>query len=96
MKLLVEETGFEVKSIKTVTSVEWLFYQHIHLVTYPKEGMESVFWTHKIKENLGIKKKIFIKLFAILHKLKINHIITKIIDVFGLGDNYVVILKKNL
>ncbi|MDD2656651.1 MAG: class I SAM-dependent methyltransferase [Patescibacteria group bacterium] len=96
LETLAKETGFEIKSIKTITSSDWLYYQEIHLVTQPQEGEESIFWTNKLKEKLDIKKKFFIGLFGIFHKLRINHLLTRLIDILNMGDNYVVILKKKV
>jgi len=47
MRIAAEQAGFEVTQVKTITNSEWLFYQWIHLVTYPKLGEPSWFWSPK-------------------------------------------------
>jgi len=90
---IVKKAGLEIESISTVTSSEWLYYQWIHLVTFPNIGEKSFFWASRSKKK-SIKQKVILKLFYILHKLKINHVLTRLFDAIGIGDNYIIILKK--
>lgn len=93
MNLAAEQAGLGIKKACTITSSAWLFYQWIHLATYPVEGDVSCFWSPN-KANLTISKKIGIKLLSLLHRSKINHLITRLFDALGCGDNFVFILKK--
>ncbi len=90
---IAKDVGFEIESIKTVTSSEWLHYQWIHLFTFPKVGEKSIFWDYKSQKK-SIKQKIILKLLTILHKTKFNHLLTRFFDSIGFGDNYIIILKK--
>lgn len=94
LQLLADKTGFEILTLKTITSSEWLHYQWVHLVFYPKFGEKSLFWSSSLKKVSFFKKLIF-KIFVIIHKMRINHLITRFFDILGIGDNYIVILKKN-
>ena len=93
MQLVAERSGLSLIEVKTVTNSEWLLYQWIHLITYPKHGVASWFWAQD-KSVVPIHQKIIVKLLALLHKTKINHLITRFFDALSVGDNYVFVLKK--
>lgn len=93
IKLVADNAGLEVVKIKTTTNSEWLYYQWLHLITFPKQGEVSGFWS-PIKTKLTFLQKVGIKILSVLHKTKINHVITRVFDSIGLGDNFVVVLKK--
>lgn len=93
IEILSKRAGFEIESIKTVTSSEWLHYQWIHLFTFPKEGNKSVFWDNK-RTSISFKHKFIIKLMTMLHRARFNHIITRFFDFIGKGDNFIIIFKK--
>lgn len=40
------------------------------------------------------KHKIIFKLFSLFHRLGIDHLLTRLFDAFGVGDNYLIILRK--
>lgn len=85
--------NLKVKEIKTITSSEWLYYQVLHLLTYPKIGQKSIFWSNdSTKRNISIK--IVLKLVYILYKMKLFHIVTRIFDGLGMGDNMIIIMEK--
>ena len=92
LHLLAEKTNFDMVSFKTITSSEWLNYQWISLISTPKQGEKSFFWSPLQHKSVMIK--VTIAILTILHKTKINHIITRIFDLLSYGDNYVVILKR--
>ena len=95
IKLAANKANFKITTIKTITTSDWLHYQWMSVITYPKLGEKSTFWdgtTKKInKFSLKYLSTIF---FRILHKFKVNHIITRLFDAIGLGDNYIIIMKK--
>lgn len=93
--IISQKAGFEVEKIKTITSSEWLFYQWVHLITFPQRGEKSIFWSSRtVKRTLF--QKILLKLISLLHKTKINHVITRFFDAIGLGDNLIVVLRKKV
>jgi 2-polyprenyl-3-methyl-5-hydroxy-6-metoxy-1,4-benzoquinol methylase len=92
LKLAAGQAGFVLERKKTITSSEWLYYQWAHLLTFPEMGTPSVFWSPVLKPSL--KEKMILKLLYLIHLSKINHLITRIFDAFGVGDNYLFILRK--
>lgn len=93
MKIAAQHAGLVISDVKTVTHSDWLHYQWIHLMTYPKPNKLSAFWSPH-KTELGLYGKLVIKFFALAHKTKINHCITRFFDTLSIGDNFVFILKK--
>lgn len=91
----MNKAGLEIDSIKTITSSEWLFYQWCHLIFYPKAGVKSIFW-ESTNQHKRFTQKIIFRLLRTMHRLKINHFLTRIFDSTGIGDNYIIIGKKPL
>ena len=93
MKMAAEKTGFVLEHIETITCSDWLYLQWNHLLIYPEMGKHSMFWDPQSKRT--VTQKLLIRLMMLIHKTKINHIITRIFDALGIGDNYVFVLRKN-
>jgi 2-polyprenyl-3-methyl-5-hydroxy-6-metoxy-1,4-benzoquinol methylase len=91
MQLTAEQVGFSIET-RTVTNSEWLLYQWLHLITYPDMGTPSSFWAPNGRSTR--MKKLFCKIVLLIHKTKVNHLITRLFDGLDLGDNFVFILKK--
>ncbi len=87
------KAGLSMERVKTITSSEWLYYQWIHLLTYPKTGQPSPFWSAYRARSLQVK--LVLGMLTVLHWTKINHVITRIFDALGAGDNYLFFLRKN-
>jgi 2-polyprenyl-3-methyl-5-hydroxy-6-metoxy-1,4-benzoquinol methylase len=95
IQLAAKQAEFNIFKIKTFTSSEWLYYQWMSLVAYPKYGNKSVFWENKVRQMSKFSLKFWCFVFLkLLHKTKVNHILTRIFDSLGMGDNLVVILTK--
>lgn len=92
IRLAAEQAGLVLEEVKTTTNSEWLFYQWIHLAMYPKPRKPSCFWTPNHARTL-LQRQILLAL-GLMHRTKINHLITRFFDSLGLGDNYVFVLKK--
>ena len=92
IRMAAEQAGLVVSEIRTVTNSEWLLYQWIHLLTYPQAGQPSPFWSPN--QQRTPKQNAWIRLLYMLHRTKVNHLITRLFDAIGLGDNYVFVLKK--
>jgi 2-polyprenyl-3-methyl-5-hydroxy-6-metoxy-1,4-benzoquinol methylase len=92
MRNAAEKAGLHLEAVKTITNSEWLKYQWAHCVTYPKMGEKSTFWTPN--RRAGMVKKMIILALAIVHRTKINHLMTRIFDGLGAGDNFIFVLKK--
>ncbi|MDF1584666.1 MAG: class I SAM-dependent methyltransferase [Methyloprofundus sp.] len=93
IQLLAKENGFEVVKSKTITSSEWLNYQWLHLLAYPKHGEKSKFWSSSVSKP-SVTLRIGFKLVSILHRLKLNHIVTRIFDGLDVGDSLLILMKK--
>jgi len=92
MKLAAEKAGLAVAQVRTITMSEWLLYQWIHVMLFPKPGELSSFWSpEKSKAALD---RIWIKAMTLIHHSKINHLITRMFDQFGIGDNRLFSLIK--
>ena len=92
MRSAATQTGFVVDYSKTITSSYWLHMQWCHLLTCPKMGEPSEFWSPKRKQRSTTKA--IIKSLYLLDILKINHMLSRIFDALDLGDNYLFILRK--
>lgn len=93
MSLVAEQAGLELLKVKTITNSEWLYFQWMHLITYPKHNEPSSFWLPS-KLQKSFLQRLGIGLLIITHKIKINHVLTRVFDSLNIGDNFVFILKK--
>jgi SAM-dependent methyltransferase len=92
MRMAAQCAGLRVETVRTVTSSEWLRYQWIHLLTFPREGEPSPFWSPNGRRRLSAR--VAEKLVDLLHHARINHLMTRLFDSLGAGDNYLFLLKK--
>lgn len=93
MQIAAEQAGLEVTEVKTITNSDWLLYQWIHLVTFPPLGKPSSFWLRN-KSGTTFRQKLLVRLLSLMHKTKINHLLTRIFDSLSVGDNFVFVLTK--
>lgn len=93
MTIAAAQAGLAVERAMTITSSEWLCYQWIHLFTFPKMGEPSLFWSPKGKGREKAQTRL--KMFARVHRTKVDHIVTRLFDFLDIGDNYVYFLRKN-
>lgn len=93
MIMAAEQAGLSMEKMKTITSSEWLYYQWIHLFTYPKMSQPSPFWSTSAVRSF--KVKIIFGILTLIHWTKMNHVITRFFDALGIGDNYLFFLRKN-
>lgn len=92
MRLAAEQAGLTVQRTMTITPSAWLHYQWLHLLTYPSEGTPSIFWTPG--GTWSLMKRIGRKAFAVAHRCKVNHVIMRVFDSLGMGDNRLFFLRK--
>lgn len=92
MRLAAKQAGMNVVEIRTIANSEWLYYQWIHLATYPKPGEPSSFWSPNHRRSL-LQGRI-LRILGSIHKIKVNHLLTRIFDSLRLGDNFVFVLRK--
>lgn len=94
IKIAAEKAGLVIEEAKTISSSHWLHLQWLHLISYPSVGKPSLFWSQAPSHSYREK---FIKLLlSLIHRLKINHLITRFFDGLGFGDNSLIILGKPL
>ena len=54
--IMAGKANLDVVSLKTITSSEWLHYQWVSLISFPKLGEKSSFWSaSKQKKSFGMK-----------------------------------------
>jgi 2-polyprenyl-3-methyl-5-hydroxy-6-metoxy-1,4-benzoquinol methylase len=92
MQLAAEQAGLILASTKTITHSNWLHYQWIHLALFPDMKNPSVFWSPDLV--LSFREKLLLKILSIIHSSRINHLLTRLFDGLGLGDNYLFVLVK--
>jgi len=92
IRLVSENAGLKFHSTINITLSDWLNYQWFHLLSYPKKGTPSLFWSDN--NQYCSKDDVSKKILRIAQKIKINHLITRFFDMFGIGDNKLYILKK--
>jgi len=93
MRRLAEDSGFFIESQRTVTSSTWLYYQMSTLVRYPAPGDRNIFWTFH-DGNYTFKERLLRKAVVSGQTLKLYHLLTRMFDLLGMGDNFVFILRK--
>lgn len=92
LRRLAEETGFSVRSIRTITSSSWLRYQWYHWFTRPPAGEPSRFWDPK-RSTGRIRRRVRTGA-DILENIKALQLATRLADGLGVGDNMLAILVK--
>lgn len=92
MKLAAERAGLVLERSKTITPSAWLRFQWIHLATRPTPGQASPFWSGK--GSLTLLQRAAIRLVSIADQLKLNQLLTRLMDALRLGDNRLYFLRK--
>lgn len=92
MRLAAQKAGLVLERTATVTPSAWLHFQWVHQFTCPPEGKPSIFWTPGSKWSFA--QKVLLRGLLILHRCKINHVVTRLFDILGFGDNRLYFLRK--
>lgn len=92
MKVAASKAGLDMTLCKTITDSNWLLYQWLSLAYFPNKGERSPFWDINLLTSK--RKRLKQNILLNLHKTKLNHLVTRLLDSFGIGDNYLFILKK--
>ena len=93
MQLAATRVGLTVEPLGTVTSSEWLNYQWIHLATRPEPGKPSKFWSNT--GNYSSSERAALRIASLLHRTKVNHLLTRLFDALGAGDSQLFALRRN-
>lgn len=92
IQTITSKTTLDIVSIQTVTRSEWLIYQLLHMATFPKHSETSAFWdSKKARKKL---QSTLIKVSILARFTLIPHLITRVMDGLGIGDNLVILLRK--
>jgi SAM-dependent methyltransferase len=92
IELAAGRTGFRVLKLASVTSSDWLHMQWTHLLNYPAPGSPSAYWTKAPRHGVTSALQWFV--LGVFHRMKLNHVITRLLDAAGIGDNHLVIFEK--
>jgi SAM-dependent methyltransferase len=85
--------GLTLVAGRTITRPEWLGYQWMHVLLFPPMGEPSRFWSPKAARTTLVKCLLGTMLLS--HYSTVNHVLTKLFDSLGVGDNHLFILRKN-
>lgn len=88
---LAQRAGLQVIRSATITPSEWQFYQWHHALSFPKEGARSDFWSASEGRRSG---RILARLADAAHRWRLHQAISRLLDLFSLGDNRVFLLRK--
>lgn len=91
MRKAADRAGLNFEGSTTRTPSAWLLYQWIHLVTRPSPGQQSPFWSGRERTAA---QKVAIRGLLVADHLKINHLLTRLIDFMRLGDSRLFFLRK--
>jgi SAM-dependent methyltransferase len=92
MTIAAEQAGLAVERVRTITSSEWLYWQWLHLCSYPRMGEPSLFWSPSGVRSFRIK--LIFGILALIHRTKVNHFISRFFDAAGAGDGLLIFLRK--
>lgn len=92
MQIIAGKAGLKIKDICTITPSDWIYYQWFHLLLYPEKGQPSLYWMHS--NQLTIFQVKIRKILNVMHRIKINHLVTRFFDLLGIGDCKIYFLTK--
>ncbi len=92
LKHAARRAGLEVVRARTVTASEWQYYQWMHVLQYPPRGEPSGFWS--AKGRVRHVSPFLDRSVSQGRRLRLHRYISRLLDVLGLGDNFVFILRK--
>lgn len=92
MRIAASRAGLEVEPLGTVTSSEWLYYQWLHIATHGAPGRPATFWTGGAPA--GHAGRAVQRIASLLHRAKVNHLVTRLFDALGLGDSQLFRLRR--
>jgi 2-polyprenyl-3-methyl-5-hydroxy-6-metoxy-1,4-benzoquinol methylase len=90
--MLADQSGLELKSIRTLTNSRWLRYQWMHEFSCPPEGMPSAFWDPRRSKRVLPPRPT--KVGWWLYRLNFFNVAQRLADGAGQGDNYLCLLQK--
>ena len=92
METLARHAGLELQRRRTLTHSEWFYYQLVHLAGIPPCGTSHPFWSGKALESRGARAWAWMS--AKVRRLHLNKLISRTMDLLGVGDNQLLMLRK--
>lgn len=92
LHLTARQSGLSVVSTRTITNAAWLRFQWFHLFSCPQPTEASPFWDpgrSRRRIPRGVRRSA-----ATLERAKVFHLITRLADSLGSGDNFLCVLQK--
>lgn len=93
MALAADLAGLTVERSTQITPVLWIYWQYSHALSYPNPGEPSVLWK-ELGGGKSFPKKLTLKFPLITHYTGINHILTRLLDALGIGEDSLYFLRK--
>jgi SAM-dependent methyltransferase len=90
LALVAEEAGLKLVRHKTITPTVWQLFQWYHVLAFPVRGGRHPFWTTGQAPAPRWKRAVV----ALLKELDIHVWVSRALDLIGMGDNHVFILRK--
>lgn len=87
-----QQAGLELERVDCITDSGWLRYQWVHLMTKPSMGTTSPFWTGTSTQKTSAV--LFRRMATLIHLTGIDHLLTRLFDMLGQGDNQLFFLRK--
>ena len=89
---LARHAGLKLERRRTLTHSEWFHYQLVHLAGIPSCGTGHPFWKGTPLETR--KGRAWAWVSAKMRRLQLNKLISRSMDMLGIGDNQLVMLRK--
>jgi len=93
LRQLAAATRFDIRLLRMATPSGWLLYQWCHCVGYPPPGQPHPFWSERAPRTLA-QRLAYRALYLATHASRINHLLARILDAAGSGENLVAIFGK--
>jgi len=94
-RMACEKAGLELVEARSITNVEWLRYQWLHNLRFPSLGEPSTFWSPEARPGRSFGN-LRVRALNLLHTYRINHLLTRLFDWLGRGDNMLYFVRKPL
>lgn len=92
MERAARQAGLSLERVENITDSVWLRYQWVHLLTRPAMGQVSPFWAGMpVQSGPALMWR---RVATLLHLTGIDHLLTRLFDALGKGDNQLFFLRK--
>jgi len=88
-----EKAGLELVKMRNITNTEWMRYQWLHWLRFPALGETSAFWVPREEQGPSFGG-LRLRSFGLLYRYKVYHVLTRLFDWLGRGDNMLYFVRK--